>query len=53
MSDACSVVRIRRTRVGLLVNLLKLLGLRLGDVKPYRQIVVILDKLLNRTSAIL
>ena len=48
-----SIIAARSLRVDLLVDLLELLRLLLGDVQPDRQIVVVLNQLLNGASAVL
>ena len=53
-SKRCSsVVALRWTAVDLLVDLLKLLSLLLGDVKPNREVIVVLNKALNCSCAVL
>ena len=47
------IIALRRTSVNLLVDLLKLHGLLLSDVKSYGEVIVVLDQALDCTCAIL
>ena len=46
-------VSLRWSAINLLINGFKLLCLLLGDIKPYRQIVIVFDKPFNRASSVL
>ena len=47
------IIALRRTGVNLLVDLLKLHGLLLSDVKSYGEVIVVLDQALDCSCAIL